>query len=315
LLSHVPAQQHRGHRAQAPASRVLSHGQQRAPFHSAFWTTPIAKDDEYSNVGDEDLLDISSEGDPLPDSADLDELNLSLINTLQIDPRAPWTHVGRALDIDPATAARRWERMSRTGAAWVTAHLGRNQIAQMCMAFVEVDCEAGRALEVARVFASWRHVLTVEHTSGNRDLLLTVSVPDLSALSRYLLESIGALAGVRATRTQLVTDVFSLGADWRLRSLDTTQQAHMAAGRRNPRTTPPRRLSDDDRQLIVPLASTAGPVDRPRHRARNQHRPRSQTPGQPARQSGHTAALRDGADTFRVADLAVAMGPRTHDRS
>ncbi len=52
----------------------------------------------------------------------LDELDLSLINTLQLGPRAPWAQIGAALGVDPVTAARRWSRLVESGSAWVTAH-------------------------------------------------------------------------------------------------------------------------------------------------------------------------------------------------
>lgn len=48
----------------------------------------------------------------------LSELDLALVNALQISPRAPWTELAKALDIDAATVARRWERLRTAGHAW-----------------------------------------------------------------------------------------------------------------------------------------------------------------------------------------------------
>ncbi|CAM5626368.1 Lrp/AsnC family transcriptional regulator [Streptomyces tanashiensis] len=193
--------------------------------------------------------------DRLQESAHLDELDLSLVNTLQIDPRAPWSRIGRALDLDPVTVARRWSRLTETGVAWITAQPGRAQISQGCLAFVEVDCQAGRALEVANTLAQWPHVLTVEHTSGGRDLLLTVSTPTLPALSGYLLERLGALPGISATRTQLGTHVFTHATDWRLRALDPRQRAHITAERPTRSPSTPQTLTTRDRLLVVRLGA------------------------------------------------------------
>ncbi|WFR73389.1 Lrp/AsnC family transcriptional regulator [Prescottella defluvii] len=113
----------------------------------------------------------------------LDEIDLSLVNVLQCDPRASWSKVGAALGIDPVTAARRWARLTESGSAWVTAHPAGPQTA----ALVEVECVAGEAEATAEILSHRPHVLTVEHTSGSRDLLLTVSVADLGALSRMVL--------------------------------------------------------------------------------------------------------------------------------
>ncbi|KQX56957.1 MULTISPECIES: Lrp/AsnC family transcriptional regulator [unclassified Streptomyces] len=193
--------------------------------------------------------------DRLQEYAHLDELDLSLVNTLQIDPRAPWSRIGRALDLDPVTVARRWSRLTGTGVAWITAQPGRAQVSQGCLAFVEVDCQAGRTLDVANTLAQWPHVLTVDHTSGGRDLLLTVSTPTLASLSRYLLERLGSLPGISATRTQLGTHVFTHATDWRLRALDPRQRAHITAERppRSPSTA--QTLTARDRLLIVRLGA------------------------------------------------------------
>jgi DNA-binding Lrp family transcriptional regulator len=202
-----------------------------------------------------DSQDLSSMPDHLQESApSLGELDLSLINALQIDPRAPWSHIGRALGVDPVTVARRWARLTETGTAWITTQPGRAQLAQACFAMVEVDCHAGHALEVATTLARQPHVLTVEHTSGGRDLLLTVLVPTLTALSRYLLESLGTLPGIRATRSELVTEVFAQGGDWRLQALDARQRAVLMLDR--PGRPPSRRtLTAQDRQLILRLGA------------------------------------------------------------
>ncbi|MFI6288203.1 Lrp/AsnC family transcriptional regulator [Streptomyces sp. NPDC051018] len=138
----------------------------------------------------------------------VDELDLALINALQLDPRAPWSRVGTALGVDPVTAARRWSRLAEEGIAWVTAHPGRLPV----VAFIEVDCEAGWVPATAATLARWPHVVSVEHTSGAHDLLLTVMLPGLNALSRFVRDSVGTVNGVRATRTQLITKVYALGA-------------------------------------------------------------------------------------------------------
>ena len=202
----------------------------------------------------------------MQESATLDELDLSLINTLQLDPRAPWSRVAHALELDPVTVARRWERLASSGTAWVTAQLALPMYG--FGAFVDVDCEAGSAFDVANTLSLWPHVVTVEHTSGNRDLLLTVAVPDLTSLSRFLLESVGALRGVRATRTQLIAKTYAVGGDWRLRALAPEQRARLAAetpgGASAPKALTPQdrriilRLGEDGRTSLTELAAEIG---------------------------------------------------------
>ncbi|MDI3387756.1 AsnC family transcriptional regulator [Streptomyces sp. B-S-A8] len=193
--------------------------------------------------------------DSFADASAIDETDLSLVHALQLDPRAPWTRVGAALDLDPVTVARRWSRMADAGLAWVTPQLGR-ETGRVFTAVVEVRCEAGRSLEVAGTLAQRPHAFTVEHTTGSRDLLVTVAVPSLAALSRYLVESLGALPGVRDTRSHLITSVHAQGGDWRPRALDPRQRARLAAdGPERAATAGARRLTAQDRQLLLRLCT------------------------------------------------------------
>lgn len=191
----------------------------------------------------------------MPDFVDMiDEVDMTLINALQYDPRSSWATVGGALGIDPATAARRWSRLAASGVAWVAAHPGGPQVA----ALVEVDCTAGRVHATARTVSAWAQVLSVEHVSGGRDLLLTVTTPTLAALSGFVTGALGTLDGVRATRTHLVTRPYSIGGDWRLGSLTPGQRARLDPGSRpalGRQITRP--LSDVERELVRALSVDA----------------------------------------------------------
>ncbi|WP_406422798.1 Lrp/AsnC family transcriptional regulator [Streptomyces sp. NBC_00873] len=164
-------------------------------------------------------------------SADLDETDLALVTALQSAPRASWALVGRALGISPVTAARRWERLRKTGLAWVTAYGGDFVARHHVVAFVEVDCVPSRLSSVVAGLVEQPQVASVEHTSGRQDLLLTALVSDLAALSRLLTEVIGRLDGVLATRSQIVTELLTEGSRWDLRALDINQRQVMRDGR------------------------------------------------------------------------------------
>src|SRR4051812_21841296 len=109
----------------------------------------------------------------------LGEADLALVHALQIAPRAPWALVGRALGVNPVTAARRWARLVDDGLAWVTAYPGPLWAGQRCVAFVEVDCEPSRRLEVVGALVRDPRVVSLEHVSAGCDLFLTAMVPSL----------------------------------------------------------------------------------------------------------------------------------------
>lgn len=177
--------------------------------------------------------------------SDVDELDLALINVLQLDPRAPWSTVGKALSVDPVTVARRWSRLVDEGLAWVTAHASGLQLA----AFIEIDCEPGQVRSVATTLSAWPHVMSVDCISGSHDLLVAIGVSSPTALSRLLVDAVGPLAGVRATRTHLATRFFAMGGDWQVRALDADQRAQLGSGLALPSRSP-RSLSESERELI-----------------------------------------------------------------
>ncbi|MFB6782749.1 Lrp/AsnC family transcriptional regulator [Streptomyces sp. NPDC056352] len=166
-----------------------------------------------------------SEGSPRV----LSELDLALVNALQINPRAPWSEIARALDVDAATAARRWERLQAAGNAWVTGY-GFAETATG--ALIEVDCAPGQDTTVADTVAADPHTVTVEHAAGGRDLLITVMVSDFGALSAYIVDRLGSIPGVTSTRAHLMTRNYAEGSVWRLRSLTRSQQELLVASRR-----------------------------------------------------------------------------------
>ncbi|RAJ91735.1 MULTISPECIES: Lrp/AsnC family transcriptional regulator [unclassified Streptomyces] len=163
-------------------------------------------------------------------TAALDDLDQALVHALQIAPRAGWARIGAAVGADPVTVARRWQRLARSGAAWIGCHPGpaAAESGQGCLAFVEVDCANGRLTEVARALTAEAHVITVEHVSGGRDLLLTVLAPRLSALTHWVTHRLGALDGIVTTRTHLASTVYTEGSRWRLRALSSEQIARLA---------------------------------------------------------------------------------------
>src|SRR5882672_4946001 len=116
------------------------------------------------------------------ESANLDELELRIINALQINPRASWTTVGQVLDVDPSTVARRWARLVDTGRAWISVYPTPSTVADSLAAFIEVECAAGGASAVAERLIGDPRVGTIEHVTGDRDLLLTVFERDLATL-------------------------------------------------------------------------------------------------------------------------------------
>ncbi|MGW7420225.1 Lrp/AsnC family transcriptional regulator [Streptomyces sp. NPDC054813] len=178
----------------------------------------------------------------------LGEDELALINALQLRPRASWTELGRVLDVDPVTVARRYHRLSEQGTAWVGFSPGPRLLEQICVAYVVIDCAPGATARVAAALSAHPHMVTIERTATGHDLLTTVATRDLPALSRYTLDRLPHLPGITAVRSRVVTHMFTEGGHWRIAALAPAQRAQLTPPP-PPRTTPT-------------LAAEATPVDR-----------------------------------------------------
>ncbi|WP_067489112.1 Lrp/AsnC family transcriptional regulator [Actinomadura hibisca] len=182
----------------------------------------------------------------------MDELDLALVNALQLDPRAPWSRLAGPLGVDAATLSRRWSRLTAAGNAWVTCAAGPSQLSYGTFALVEVRCAPGTHERVAAELAADACTISVEHTTGNRDLLLTVITWDLAEFGDYVLRRLGRVDGVVSTRTHLAHHLHREASRWRLDSLDQGQRRGLERPGGGEGET--RRLRHDEIALMLALA-------------------------------------------------------------
>ncbi|NNH74867.1 Lrp/AsnC family transcriptional regulator [Nocardia uniformis] len=184
----------------------------------------------------------------------LSEDELALIHALQLRPRASWTELGSALDVDPVTAARRWQRLNRRGAAWVGMSPGPRLLERVCVAYLELDCAAGKSATVIADLATHPHMLTLERAAGTHQILATVATDDLAAMSRYTLDILPAVPHLTTVRAHLVTHMFTEGGDWRIDALAPEQRTQLTTPSARPSARDRGRVTDHDRVLIAALA-------------------------------------------------------------
>ncbi|MDQ1731523.1 MAG: hypothetical protein QOK10_1682 [Pseudonocardiales bacterium] len=150
-----------------------------------------------------------------------------LIDALQIAPRASWSSIGEALGITPVTVARRWQRLTEAGAAWVTVAPGMGYQQERVLAYVEITCPPAHRFAVAEALAQHHLAITVELTTGSADILVTVAAQDLDTLSHYLLDHLGVVPHVLSTRARVATRLYTEGGAWRLDELSREAGAAM----------------------------------------------------------------------------------------
>jgi DNA-binding Lrp family transcriptional regulator len=186
----------------------------------------------------------------------ISELDLALVNALQLRPRASWAELAAPLGVTASTLARRWDRLSEEGLAWISASPGRAFSRTRCTAFVLVRCRPGTRRRTAERLCAFEEAVTIELTApGSADLLLDVLAPDLPALGRFLTEQLEPLPDLVSVDCHFATSLYVEGSRWRLRSLDPAQVTALGAnGQGSAEAAPTTELDAVDRALLDALA-------------------------------------------------------------
>lgn len=154
---------------------------------------------------------------------ELTEDDFSLIHALQVQPRASWTDLAPILGRSAVTLARRWEHLSERGLAWVTGYPTSRADNRSVIALVEVACSLRNVDHLSRELARFPEVATIEQAARDCNLILTILVPELEALSTLILEVFPKIEGMDSTRSHLLSRTFIEGSSWRLDALDGPQ--------------------------------------------------------------------------------------------
>lgn len=185
----------------------------------------------------------------------VDELDLLIINCLQIRPRASWSVLGRVLDVDPVTIARRWERLEAAGLAWVSCYFALPNPDRV-MAYLEIEVAGTQLTAVAEHLVRHQEVVSVHHTTGSRSLVASVVGADPAAVSHYVSDSLATLDGIVATRAEIVTGKYSDAGEWRLRALSPSQRDALQAACPRPAASPSGGpVQPDDQRIVRALAA------------------------------------------------------------
>jgi len=158
----------------------------------------------------------------------VDETDLTLVNALQLAPRASWAEIGAVIGIDAGRAARRWRRLHTSGLAWATVVPGDEHVrAHLSGAAVEVHCATHAIDRIAQEIAQNPWVLSIEKVTHRCELLLEVIGLGLDHVGRIALHEVGAVAGVEHVRVDVATELFVEGGTWRLDALSPGQQQRL----------------------------------------------------------------------------------------
>ncbi|MFE0024390.1 Lrp/AsnC family transcriptional regulator [Amycolatopsis sp. NPDC059021] len=183
-----------------------------------------------------------------PESALLTELDLALVEALQVDPRAPWTRIGTAIGVDATTAARRWERLTSAGLAWLTAYV---TVPTLTVGYLDIACRPEALTALTERLCGWQCVFNLERTTGRYQLFLGVSAHGLAGLDRLIARRVAELGGVTAVRLAVATRVYREGSGWLVHTLTPQQRAVLDDTAERARLVVPARWNDTDFEALV----------------------------------------------------------------
>jgi DNA-binding Lrp family transcriptional regulator len=190
--------------------------------------------------------------EPQPDRK-IDEFDVALLDALHVSPRASFEQLADALEVSAVTVARRWQRLSSSGRAWVSSVLGPRLA--VVAALYEVRAVPGRNAQLARALAQVPQVASVYLTAGSFDLHALIVAPDMGTLSALLLDQLPRAQGIAEARVSVSTAWYS-DVHWRLGAISRSQAHTVAsddAGAHHAREERAKQFGDADRLLYLAL--------------------------------------------------------------
>lgn len=133
--------------------------------------------------------------------ADVDELDLRLIEILQKDSSTPSVDIATMLKVTEGTVRNRVRKLRAMGVIRrFTIAVDPASLGQVHTAFVLLNASQGRLQEVTRKLAAIEAVAEVHETHTYGDLLLKVSARSPSELAEVISTRIKAVPGVAGTQ-------------------------------------------------------------------------------------------------------------------
>ncbi len=136
----------------------------------------------------------------------IDATDRRILELLQGDARLPNAEIARCLEMAPSAVHQRTRRLEERGVIQgYNARVDPPSVNRSLAAFVHLRTdEALASFSVAEAVAALPGVLEVHDIAGEDCYLIKVRVPDIAELHRFLREDLGAVPGVRSTRTTIV---------------------------------------------------------------------------------------------------------------
>lgn len=150
----------------------------------------------------------------MSESVSLTELDRRLVAALQLNGRASWTQVARALGAPESTVARRGQQLLDSGLVGVTGVLDHLRCGLGISLMVRMRCRPGAANSVAGALADLPEARFVTVVTGSADVAAEVVVRDHHDVTRVLVDDLPCPEDITETESMVVVRKFSAVEEW-----------------------------------------------------------------------------------------------------
>lgn len=150
----------------------------------------------------------------MSESVRLTELDRRLVAALQLNGRASWTQVARALGASESTVARRGQQLIESGLVGVTGVLDHLRCGLGISLMVRMRCRPGTTNAVAAALADLPEARFVTVVTGSADVAAEVVVRDHHDVTRVLVDGLPRAGDITETESMMVVRKFSAVEEW-----------------------------------------------------------------------------------------------------
>jgi Lrp/AsnC family transcriptional regulator for asnA, asnC and gidA len=144
----------------------------------------------------------------------MDDLDKLILQTLQEDGRAPFTHIAKQASVSETTIRTRYRNLVEEGIIRSVGIVDPYALGFQAPALVGATVKPGMVDQVARAITEIPEVSYLVMTLGRFDLMIEVFCRDLPHFTRLLTEQIQVIPGVCSTETLMIARSYKLSYRW-----------------------------------------------------------------------------------------------------
>ncbi len=144
----------------------------------------------------------------------MDELDQTILRTLQEDGRTPFTQIAKQAGVSETTIRSRYHSLEEAGIVRTVAVVDPFALGFQAPALIELSVDADKIDDVARTIVELPEVSYLVMTLGSCDLAVEVFCRDLQHLTELVTRRIGPIPGVRSSETLMIAQTYKLSYGW-----------------------------------------------------------------------------------------------------